>query len=84
MSETNISQRTWPWPASAEANLIPHIQMASDLGQLASDLDDYKNKLPLPLQSSAEKCVNAMHAFAQELLGEHVGEVYDREEETHL
>lgn len=58
----------------------PHINMASDIGTLASDLDHYKNSLPLPLKLAAANCVREMHKLAQELLGDSVGEVYAQED----
>lgn len=57
-----------------------HINTASDIGTLASDLDHYKNSLPLPLKLAAANCVREMHKFAQELLGDSVGEVYAQDD----
>lgn len=57
-----------------------HINMASDIGTLASDLDHYKNSLPLPLKLAAANCVREMHKLVQELLGDSVGEVYAQED----
>lgn len=57
-----------------------HINMASDIGNLAGDLDHYKNSLPLPLKLAAANCVREMHKLAQELLGDSVGEVYAQED----
>lgn len=57
-----------------------HINIASDIGVLASDLDSYKNSLPLPLKLAAASLVREMHKLAQELLGESVGEIYAQDD----
>lgn len=58
----------------------PHINIASDLAQLASDLDHCKGSLPEHLRFNAIHCVREMHKFAQELLGDNVGEIYNQED----
>lgn len=58
----------------------PHINIASDIAQMAADLDDYKAALPEHLRFNAINCVREMHKFAQELLGEDVGEIYNQED----
>lgn len=58
----------------------PHINMAADICTLASDLDFYKNGLPLPLKLAAANCVREMHKLAQELLGDSVGEIYAQDD----
>lgn len=58
----------------------PHINIASDIAQLAVDLDNYKGALPDHLRFNAISCVREMHKFAQELLGEDAGEIYNQED----
>lgn len=58
----------------------PHINMASDIGNMDSDLDFYKNSLPQPLRLAAANCVREMHKFAQELLGDDAGAIYGQDE----
>ena len=58
----------------------PHINIASDIAQMAVDLDDYRGALPEHLRFSAINCVREMHKFAQELLGDSVGEIYNQED----
>lgn len=58
----------------------PHINIASDIAQMASDLDYYKATLPEHLRFNAINCVREMHKFAQELLGEDAGVIYNQED----
>lgn len=58
----------------------PHINIASDIAQMAADLDDYKGALPEHLRFNAINCVREMHKFAQELLGEDAGVIYNQED----
>ena len=58
----------------------PHINIASDIARLAFDLDHCKGELPEHLRFSATNCVREMHKFAQELLGDSVGEIYNQDD----
>lgn len=60
----------------------PHINIASDIAKLAFDLDHCKGELPLSLRFSAINCVREMHKFAQELLGDDAGVIYNQEDAT--
>lgn len=57
-----------------------HINIASDIAKLAFDLDHCKGDLPDHLCFNAVNCVREMHKFAQELLGDSVGEIYNQED----
>jgi hypothetical protein len=57
-----------------------HINIASDIAQMAVDLDDYRGALPDHLRFNAITCVREMHKFAQELLGEDAGVIYNQED----
>lgn len=58
----------------------PHINIASDLSEMAVDLDHYKGELPDHLRLGAINCVREMHKFAQDLLGEDAGAIYNQED----
>lgn len=58
----------------------PHINIASDIALMAADLDHYKAALPDHLRISAINCAREMHKFAQELLGEDAGVIYNQED----
>jgi len=58
----------------------PHFNIASDIALMAADLDHYRAALPEHLRFSAANCVREMHKFAQDLLGDSVGEIYNQED----
>jgi hypothetical protein len=59
----------------------PHINMAADIADLASDLDHYKNKLPQPLKQRLADCSSMLHDLAETLLGADVGQVYAQDDQ---
>lgn len=54
----------------------PHVNMATDLCELACNLDHYKNKLPSPLKEAAMQCVEELHDMAEVLLGDDAVQMY--------
>ena len=58
----------------------PHINIANDIAMMAVDLDHYRGALPDHLRFNAITCVREMHKFAQELLGEDAGAIYNQED----
>jgi len=59
----------------------PHINMATDIADLASDLDYYKNRLPEPLKQRFANSSAQLHDLAETLLGADAGKVYAQDEE---